>query len=335
MSAALLTPQISSALADVRQQVDNSLEASEVAGSTVERWEHTVRRYAEAYEIAPPLQALVDAAQDVAVVREQRERPQSLNQKQRLTRVVAQLSILIASYSRELGDYRASRNWSHTARLAAEDVGDRTLRAWVMARDSMAPLYEGNFAGAIELAQGAEILAGAGPSPAAVLAPVVRARALAQVGRADEARKTIEHAHTAFDRLGHDGQRDLLFGYTERQLCFHSAQVWTYTQDFDDAQHAHERATVLYAPTEYLDRALMGLDMALRLVATGNADSAAEHAASVITGLESGQRSSMIEGRARAVLRALPAKARHTNAVETYRDALVGIQSASGRNERN
>ncbi len=323
LASGVLTGSIASALAEARGQVDASLETSQVADSTVDHWEEVVRGYGRAYGRSAPLETLTTVVQDLTAVRELRDRPQPLGQKQRLTRVIAQLSGLVGVLALDLGDYQESRRWFHTARLAAEDVGDRALRAWVQARAALVPLYEGNLTESADMASAAETLAGSSPSPASVLGPMTQARALAQHGNADEACQAVERAQRNIDRLSAEATDEILYGYTPRQLHFHSAQVWTYVARPEDAQQAQAKATALYAPDEYLDPALMGFDEAIRLIRGGDAVAGAEHAAAILAGLTARQRTAIIEIRARAVLRALPAGVRRIPAVTAYRDVLA------------
>ena len=43
-----------------------------------------------------------------------------------------------------LGDQRMARAFFRTARMAADETGDRSLRAWVAVREALIPLYCGD-----------------------------------------------------------------------------------------------------------------------------------------------------------------------------------------------
>jgi hypothetical protein len=43
-----------------------------------------------------------------------------------------------------VGDQRLARSFFRTARTAADETGDRHLRAWVVVREALAPLYYGD-----------------------------------------------------------------------------------------------------------------------------------------------------------------------------------------------
>jgi hypothetical protein len=69
-----------------------------------------------------------------------------------------------------VGDQRLARSFFRTARTAADETGDRHLRAWVVVREALAPLYYGNPAEASALARAGADLAGRNPCVAGVMA---------------------------------------------------------------------------------------------------------------------------------------------------------------------
>ena len=67
----------------------------------------------------------------------------------------------------DAGDHRLARSFFSTARTAADETGDRHLRAWVAVRESLVPLYYGDPAQAAAAARAAADLAGHQPCVAA------------------------------------------------------------------------------------------------------------------------------------------------------------------------
>src|SRR2546429_575820 len=106
------------------------------------------------------------------------ERRQSLEFSERLCRLAVRLSGLIGMIMINVGDQRLARSFFRTARTAADETGDRHLRAWVAVREELVPLYYGDPAEASALARAGAGLAGRNPCVAGVMAPVLEARAL-------------------------------------------------------------------------------------------------------------------------------------------------------------
>ncbi|SNT34545.1 LOG family protein [Actinacidiphila glaucinigra] len=142
--------------------------------------------------------------------------------RRHLIQCLAQLSGLMALTLLKLGD-PAARDWWPTSRAAAATSEDRTTLAWMYAQETYQLYYTGNLHGAVELAARAQHYAGGLPCVGSALAAPLGARALAQLGRREETKTTLEaaeagHAVTAsitygIDTAAHSGtQRQLLRG---------------------------------------------------------------------------------------------------------------------------
>ena len=129
-------------------------------------------------------------------------RRQPLDLQKRLYRVMAQMAGLIASSVNAVTVSRETHAWFHVARLAAEEAGDRTLRAWVAANEGMSyRVYDRLPQRAVDLARTAGALAGRTPTAAGALAAAIEARALARLGRRDEVRMAVRRSDEVFERL--------------------------------------------------------------------------------------------------------------------------------------
>src|SRR5262249_58617205 len=84
---------------------------------------------------------------------------QPLEFSERLCRLAGRLAGLIGMTMINAGDQRLARSFFRTARTAADETGDRHLRAWVAVREALVPLYYGDPAEA-----GAPAPARAGPA---------------------------------------------------------------------------------------------------------------------------------------------------------------------------
>jgi hypothetical protein len=142
------------ALAQVRDEADQLLNEQSTSDATVSRWEAAAEDYGYLWLTLPPFMFLAQAMPDFVAVKKILGSRQPLDLQKRLYRVMAQLAGLIASSVNAVSDSRETHAWFHTARLAAEETGDRTLRAWVTANEGMSYLWYNRPAErAVELAQ--------------------------------------------------------------------------------------------------------------------------------------------------------------------------------------
>src|SRR5215470_294195 len=163
----------------IRRRMDDALVGGTVSAIMLDEWEEATAGYGRQYMTVPPLRLLCDVLLDFGDVRRMSERRQSLEFSERLCRLAGRLAGLIGMIMINVGDQRLARSFFRTARTAADETGDRHLRAWVAVREALAPLYYGDPAEASALARAGAGLAGSNPCVAGVMAPVLEARALA------------------------------------------------------------------------------------------------------------------------------------------------------------
>ena len=127
------------------------------------------------------------------------EQRQPLEFVERLCQLAARLAGLAGMTMIDVGDQRLARSFFNTARTAADETGDRQLRAWVAVREALVPLYYGDPGQAAAAARASADLAGQRPCVASAMAPIVEARALARLARArgKEAAPAAEAARPA------------------------------------------------------------------------------------------------------------------------------------------
>lgn len=231
----------------------------------------------------------------------------------------------------DLGDHRLARSFFRTARTAADETEDRRLRAWVAVREALVPLYFGDPREAASLAGAAADLAGRQPCAAAVMAPVIRARAHArliapgQSGRRaalDRARASLDRAHEALSDLPADERADTALGYTERQLYFHTGDVLVGLGDWQGAHRALDRAEQLYARSEVLDCALVSFGQARCLLAADEPDEALARGRDVLVGLPDEHRTAVVLQVARSLGREAAGRDSRLGSLSAYREAL-------------
>jgi tetratricopeptide (TPR) repeat protein len=328
----------------IRRRLDEALLGATVSVAMLDHWEGMTGEYGRQYMTVPPMRLLCDVLLDLGDVRRMCEQRQPLEFVERLCRLAARLAGLAGMTMIDAGDHRLARSFFSTARTAADETGDRHLRAWVAVRESLVPLYYGDAAQAAAAARAAADLAGHQPSVAGVMAPVVEARALARLARARSggnmrgdtagrggaggaevrrASAALDRAHEALDQLPEEERRDTVFGYTERQLLFHQGDALVTLGDNRGADDAFGQALRLYSPAEFLDRALVTLGQARCRLQAGEPEEALRVSQDALLGLPSQHRPGIVLRSARSLGEAVTAKHGDFPAVRDYREALV------------
>lgn len=256
---------------NVRRRLDDTLSAATVSPRILDQWEEDVAGYGHQYQSVPPLRLLCDVLLELSEVSRMCAQRQPIDLQDRLSGLAARLAGLAGILLLDLGDQRLSRSYFRTAAVASDETGDRALRAWVTARESLVPLFTGDAQQALALARRARDLAGNTPCAARAMAASIEARALAELagpaapvgGRppamAGQARAVLEHARAAFEAVPAEQRVDTALGYTERQLNFHAGEALTRLGAEGHARWYLEAALAGYPPEELVDRTLIGL----------------------------------------------------------------------------
>src|SRR5690606_5644948 len=234
----------------------------------LDQWEQATGGFGRQYMNTPPLRLLCDVLLEFSAVRRAIEQRQPLDVQERLCRMAAQLAGLCGMIMIDLGDHRQARAFFRTARSAADETGDRALRAWVTAREALVPLYYGDPREALMLARKSRDLAGQTPCAARAMAPVVEARALAMLSGpdsrkevVDQAKRALARARNAFSHIKGQDREDMAFGYTEKQLYFYQGDVLTKLGQTLEADLILDQALHQYQD-HILDQTLIRLDQA-------------------------------------------------------------------------
>jgi tetratricopeptide (TPR) repeat protein len=332
------------AIERIRRRLDEALLGATVSVAMLDHWEGMTGEYGRQYMTVPPMRLLCDVLLDLGDVRRMCEQRQPLEFVERLCRLAARLSGLAGMTMIDVGDHRLSRSFFSTARTAADETGDRHLRAWVAVRGSLVPLYYGDPAQAAAAARASADLAGRQPCVAGVMAPVVEARALARLARARassalpgtgggrggaggaevrRASAALDRAHEALGQLPEEERRDTAFGYTERQLLFHQGDALVTLGDYRGADDAFGQALRLYSPAEFLDRSLVTLGQARCRLQAGEPEEALRLSRDTLVGLPSEHRPGIVLRAAHSLGEAVAAKHGDFPAVRDYREVLV------------
>ncbi len=313
----------------VRRRLDGALLSSGIAATVLDQWEEAAAGYGRQYMTVPPLRLLCDVLLDLGDVRRMCEQRQSIEAQERLCRLAAQLATLTGMTMIDVGDHRLARSFFRTARTAADETGDRALRAWVVAREGLVPLYYGDAREALRLARISQDLAGRTPCAAGALAPMIEARALARggpnrPGTREQAQRAITRAHTVFAQLGEDQRADTAFGYTERQLLFHEGEALA-GLGVADADRVLANALAAYPATERLDRSLIHFDRAMFRLVRGEVEEALRIGEETIRDLPADHRPEIVLNRARDLVCAAAATSGSEAKVQSLRDHLAAL----------
>jgi hypothetical protein len=317
----------------IRRRMDDALVGGTVSAIMLDEWEEATLGYGRQYMTVPPLRLLCDVLLDFGDVRRMSERRQSLEFSERLCRLAGRLSGLIGMIMMNVGDQRLARSFFRTARTAADETGDRHLRAWVAVREALVPLYYGDPAEASAMARAGAGLAGHSPCVAGVMAPVLEARALAWAAARREdsgtgsalrrVRTLLGPAHEALARLPATERGDTAFGYTERQLLFHEGDTLVMLGDHLRAEKSFTWSLDLYAPDEVLDRSLISLGLARCRLEADEPEEALRLSLDTLLAVPREYRSEIMMRTARSLGDTVAVRHGEQSAVREYREALV------------
>lgn len=309
--------------ADVlRRRVDETLSGSALSDTTVAHKESVAAQYGRTYKTQPPATFLENLLADLDDVQVLTDRKLPSSQRRDLCAVTARLAGLVSMAMVNLGQYRQSREWVHTARLAADEAGESSLRAWVATRGAVASLHLGDPHAAAAGAREAELLTRHHPEPITAMAWAIIARSAATMAEAPAARSALRHAEDVFaavDTL----QDNTAYAFTTGQLHFYRSHTLTTLGESRAAWRAQDDALAAFGPGERLDPSLVHLDRALCMVNDGDVSQGADYASTLLLQLPTVYRPTIVLRRARAVADAIPVGRRATRPVRALHEALA------------
>ncbi|MEU8177685.1 XRE family transcriptional regulator [Microbispora hainanensis] len=277
-----LNEEVLGAVENLRRRMDETMVTATVSPAMLDQWEQATFGFGRQYMNTPPVRLLCDVMLEFTAVRKALDRRQPIDVQERLCRMAAQLAGLSGMIMIDLGDQRMARGFFRTGRMAADETGDRALRAWVTAREALVPLYYGDPREALTLAKKSRDLAGHTPCAARTMAPVVEARALAKIAGVngsrhevvEQAKRALHRARAAFQQMNDSDREDPAFGYTERQLYFYQGDVLVKLGQTVEADVILQQALDKYTDEDLLDQTLIRFDRAMCRLIDGDVDAA-------------------------------------------------------------
>jgi hypothetical protein len=313
-----------SRLDDTRSLLDRTLAACTVGPAMVELMEERAAGRVLSYTRTPPSSVLAAVLPELVEVQAISVQRQPASIQSRLSEVTAVLGLLIADALMKLGQIDRANYWYGTARMAADDTGNRRLRARVRAQHAMLPYYYGSPEQAVMLARAAQAQLPETSDDATALAAAAEARALARLGDADGADLALARARRHTDRLD-DLDTDEAFRFSEKRLLLYQSGTLTNLGRIAEARRAQEHGLELYraSPGVVVDPALIELDTAIGYALDGAVDAACELATQVLTTLPPEHRTSIVVTRAAAVVDAIPESSRGRRVVDELRQLVA------------
>lgn len=211
---------------DARLVIDRTLAAGTVGPAMVELMEERAAGRMLAYTRTAPSAVLSTVLPDLLEVQSISAQRQPAAIQARLSEITAVLGLLIADALMKLGQIERADYWYGTARLAADDTGNRRLRARVRAQHAMLPYYYGSPEQAVLLARAAQAQLPETADDATALAAAAEARALARLGDADGAEQALNRARRQIDELG-AAVTDEAFRFSEKRLLLYQSGTLT------------------------------------------------------------------------------------------------------------
>ncbi|WP_152646215.1 hypothetical protein [Streptacidiphilus albus] len=236
--------------------------------------------------------------------------------------MTAVLSTLVADALMKLGRLRQAHGWYGTARTAADDSGNMTLRARVRVQAAMLPYYYGPLDAAVALAREAGHLTRGRPSPTAAFAAAALARALAQRGDAPGAAQAIHHARQLLEHCDAGSDQDA-WAFPPRRLLLYISGAHTALGQTRQARDAQAQALALYPDHTGIDPALLHLEAAICLATERSPGEACQLAAATYLQVPGDHRTPILSARARHVIEAIPPAMRTSRPVRELGEILA------------
>ncbi|WP_157171600.1 hypothetical protein, partial [Nocardia veterana] len=304
-------PDTWSALDDARSTIEATLISSTVSPGLLDLLDERVDERIATYTSTSPSAVLTAVVPELLEIRRISAQRQPANVQARLSRATAVLALLVADALMKMGRIGAANHWYGTARLAADDTGNRVLRARARVQHAMLPYYYGYLGTAVKLARDAQEIAAGITCDATALAAASEARALARSGDNTGAESALARAQQLTQTLD-ASTGDEAFRFTYKRLLLYMSGTLTYMGHLSRAREVQAEALTQYrrSPNVLVDPALIELDAAVAEAIDGLSRDACTMATNVLSNLPAEQHTRIVVARAADVITAIPAQSR-------------------------
>jgi len=316
-------------LETLRQSLDHSLLRSEVGPGLVDRWEYAADAHGFRYRTETIPAMLSEVSMDLVEIQHLLGMNQPLDQKRRLLRVNAQLAGLVALLFSDMGRRGEMRRWFQTAQLAADESGDRALRAWVLAKEAKADMENGGAAQPVlHEARHAAAVAGKAPSAGRLIALTMQARALGVQGDRSATYALCRQAEDLFGRLSTEETSSSVYAMSEQQLQLYLANALRMAGNVKASMAHYERSLALFPKEEPLDPVLTRIDQAIGLVRAGEIDTGCRQVVRALLSVPDVWHTPLMRTWAADALAAVPARHHTQRTARELADLLAGLRTA-------
>lgn len=321
-------------LEDLRRNLGETL-SREHSESELAFLERRVNNYDAASRVGTSAAVVLDIGRDLQYARQLLDNAHSPDSTGRLLTVIARLSGMLGIMLTHLGDSRLADQWFLTATMAAEKTDNRGLRAWVVARTALIPLYYGNPHDALRLADQSLALAGTRPTADGLRALSIKARILSSMpAQRRSALTAAERMQEWYESLSGSDVTDGLLGVRPVQLAGYLGEVYTRAGDSRRAIEQHNFVLGLYndaeptpegclMPEGCLDYGLTSFSAATNLISEGEYEHGATTATVALQRIPAVCCTPMVLQEARRVAMAIPERARSSTSWQELRDTLA------------
>jgi hypothetical protein len=320
----VLSAPLLDAVDAIRRQGDEVFEKTAITVGTLDRLEADADAHGTAYATTPPLTLLCDVVADYADVQEALAGRLPADFRQRLCRVAAQLAGLTALVFADVARASQARGWFHLGHQAADENGDRSLRAWMRAIEACEPLFTGDYPRAVLLTQQAQTLTRQPASAGSVLGAALEARVLARIGRSSDALAALRRADEGYQHLDNHNATSWL-GYPHAAYLYHRGDTLTRLGMGTLARKALNEAAEAYSPTAVRGRAYIEFCRATCDIYDNQIADGCERTLNTLLDVPVEHRVALVRTRAKDVLDAIPPEARNSRPARDLKEALRGM----------
>lgn len=257
------------------------VQASDVGSETLDRLERAFDELATAYPKSPPQDLLQRVRHHSAYVARLLNARKTLAEHRRLLVIGGWLSLLGATVHIDLRQIDAAKARLKTAAALAQQAEHPEIEAWCYETEAWRVLTDGDYVGAIELAEIAQRIAPAGSS-ALIQSTAQEGRARARLGEARQTYLLIDQVEKMAALIEPQHRPEHHYQYDPAKLLSYTATTLAWVGDPSAEAHAREVITRL-SPSDDVRKwprrvASANIDLALALLAGNRIDEACDAA---------------------------------------------------------
>ena len=196
------------------------------SAATIRYLDQAIEHFGRTYLTAAPAELADEVRLHVAWVRRLLDNSRAPAQYHRLYVQLGYLTGILAQLSLAQGDHDATQGHCAAAMRAADEAGDRQLRAWILSIQAMLAAYTNRHQDVIDLTNTGLAAAGRVASATAVKLASLQARAHATLGDRQAAEAALARARQMMAQVPQAEQDRGLFAFPEEKLASHEGQVW-------------------------------------------------------------------------------------------------------------